>query len=98
VVQLYVEDLESSCVIPHRELRGFERLTLGPGESKRISFNVSARDLSMIDLEGRRVLEPGRFRISVGGSQPDARSETLTGSRPLTVELEVVGPSLSLEF
>jgi beta-glucosidase len=98
VVQLYVEDLESSCIVPHRDLRGFARITLGPGESRRISFKLAARDLSMIDLQGRRVVEPGRFRISVGGSQPDARSVKLTGSRPLAVELEVVGPPLALGY
>jgi beta-glucosidase len=98
VVQLYVEDLESSCVVPHRDLRGFARITLGPGESRRISFKLAARDLSMIDLQGRRVVEPGRFRISVGGSQPDARSVTLTGLHPLAVELEVVGPTLALGY
>jgi beta-glucosidase len=98
VVQLYVEDLESSCVVPHRDLRGFERITLGPGESRRVSFRLAARDLSLIDLQGRRVVEPGRFRISVGGSQPEARSVALMGSRPLTVELEVVGPPLVLGY
>ena len=98
VVQLYVEDLESSCVVPHRELRGFERISLLPGESRRISFELSLRDLSLIDLQGRRVIEPGRFRLSVGGSQPDARSVTLSGQRPLSIELDVSGPPSVLRY
>jgi beta-glucosidase len=44
------------------------------------------------------VLEPGRFRISVGGSQPDDRSAQLTGGRPLVTEIEVVGSPLALEY
>jgi beta-glucosidase len=91
VVQLYVEDVESSCRVPRRELRGFKRVSLGPGQSRRVTFSLSARDLSLIDEGGGRVLEPGWFRVSVGGSQPDARSEELTGARPLVTDIEVVG-------
>ena len=98
VVQLYVEDVESSCVVPRRDLRAFERIALGPGQSRRVVFPLSARDLSMIDGHGRRVLEPGLFRLSIGGSQPDARSAALTGARPLVAEIEVVGDRLELAY
>ena len=74
VVQLYVKDLEASCAVPHHDLRGFQRIHLAPGESRKLSFELTARDLSLIDDSGRRVLEPGRFRVTIGGSQPDARS------------------------
>ena len=101
VVQLYVKDLESSCVVPHHDLRAFERITLGSGESRRLEFKLTARDLSLIDERGRRVLEAGRFRISVGGSQPDERSVSLLGQVPLTVELELTaenGASVELPY
>ena len=98
VVQLYVEDVESSCVVPRRELRGFERVALEAGQSRRVVFTLSPRDLSLIDDGGRRVLEPGRFRVSIGGSQPDARSAALTGTRPLIAEFDVVGDRLALEY
>ncbi len=75
VVQLYVQDLEASVSVPTRSLRGFERLSLAPGESRRVTFTLSPRDFSLIDARGRRVIEPGRFRLSVGGSQPDGGSE-----------------------
>jgi beta-glucosidase len=75
--------------VPHQDLRGFRRLRLEPGESRRIGFALSARDLSIIDEAGRRVLEPGRVRISVGGSQPDPRSVELTGQAPLSGEIVV---------
>jgi beta-glucosidase len=98
VTQLYVSDVEASCHVPHRDLRGFERLTLEPGESRRVSFTLSARDLSLIDDAGRRRLEPGKFRLHIGGSQPDPRSLELTGRAPLAIEVEVYGDALDLPY
>jgi beta-glucosidase len=98
VVELYVKDLEASTVVPHHELRGFERITLAPGESRRVSFTLAPKDLALIDDRGQRVLEPGRFRITLGGSQPDARSVALTGQAPLAVEVEVTGGRVELPY
>jgi beta-glucosidase len=99
VVQLYVEDLEASCVVPVRELRGFERVTLEPGEWRPVNFTLRPRDLSLIDDNGKRVLEPGRFRLTIGGSQPDSRSIELSGGRaPLELELEVEGEPTFLPY
>jgi beta-glucosidase len=98
VVQLYVEDLESSCAVPNRDLRGFDRMALASGESRRMTFQLTPRDLSLIDARGQRILEPGRFLVTVGGCQPDARSVALTGCAPLAMELEVIGPPLDLPY
>ncbi len=98
VVQLYVRDLEASCRIPHHELRGFRRLHLKPGESRVVRFELSPKDLSLIDEQGQRWLEPGRFRVYVGGSQPDARSIELTGHAPLAVEFDVIGERMRLAY
>lgn len=98
VVQVYVEDLEASCTVPHHELRGFERITLAPGESRTVTFELDAKALSLIDDQGRRVLEPGRFRVSAGGSQPDARSVALMGKAPLAVDLTVTGERRELPY
>jgi beta-glucosidase len=89
VVQLYVKEPKASCTVPHHELRGFQRVTLDGGESKRVSFQLAAKDLSHIDEQGRRIFEAGPRQISVGGSQPDARSIALTGQSPLSGELHV---------
>ncbi len=89
VVQLYVKDLEASCAVPHHDLRGFQRIHLAPGESRKLTFDLTARDLSVVDDSGRRVLEPGRFRVTIGGSQPDARSAALTGQTPIAIEFDV---------
>jgi beta-glucosidase len=98
VVQLYVQDLEASCRVPHHSLRGFERITLMPHQSRRVSFTLGPRDLSLIDERGVRVLEPGRFRVTVGGCQPDARSVELGARAPLEAELTVVGQAEELPY
>ena len=98
VIELYLADLEASCRVPHWELRGFSRVTLAPGESRRATFTLRARDLSLIDERGVRVFEPGRFRASIGGSQPDARSVALTGQSPLALEFEAVGEPKELPY
>jgi beta-glucosidase len=98
VVELYLTDLEASSVVPRHSLRGFERVTLGPGESRRVAFQLTPRDLSLIDDRGRRVLEPGRFRATIGGSQPDSRSVELVGQAPLSVEFELLGERVELGY
>jgi len=91
VVQLYLKDLDASCVVPLHDLRGFARVRLGPGEGHTVSFDLTPRDLMLVNDAGKRVLEPGRFRATIGGSQPDPRSADLTGTTPLSIEFDVVG-------
>jgi beta-glucosidase len=91
VVQVYVSDLQATCRVAHHELRGFMRIVLAAGEARRVTFRLEPRDFALVDDQGRRLVEPGRFRVSIGGSQPDARSIALTGQAPLAVELELVG-------
>jgi beta-glucosidase len=98
VVQLYVKDLEASVAVPHHALRGFERITLAPGEARTVTFTLTPRDFSLIDDAGRRILEPGAFRIHVGGSQPDARSIALTGQAPLAVDVTLTSPRREIPY
>ena len=70
VVQLYLTDVASSFPVPIRSLAGFSRVRLNPGEQRRVSFTLTARQLSVIDDRGRRVVEPGEFVTSIGGKQP----------------------------
>jgi beta-glucosidase len=70
IVQLYLTDLEASVPVARRALAGFRRVTLRPGERRRVSFTVSPRQLSVVDDAGRRVVEPGTFEVAVGGKQP----------------------------
>ncbi len=70
VVQLYVTDTAASVPVPIRSLAGILRINLRPGESRSVSFTISPRQMSIILDDGRRVIEPGDFSISVGGGQP----------------------------
>ncbi len=70
VVQLYITDLQASVPTPQITLQGFKRIHLEPGESQIVEFTLMPKQLSVIDNESRRVVEPGVFRISVGGALP----------------------------
>lgn len=98
VVQLYVRDVEASCIVPGYELRGVRRVHLAASASQRVRFELGAKALSLVNDAGERVLEPGRFQLFVGGSQPDARSIELLGRAPLCTELTLTGAPLTLPY
>ena len=75
VVQLYLRDVVSSVTTYVKVLRGFERVTLRPGESARVSFSLTPRDLGLWNKEGHFVVEPGEFKVMVGSSSEDIRLE-----------------------
>ena len=70
VVQLYVTDLDASVRVPLRSLAGVERVHLKPGERRVVSFTLQPRQLSVITDDGRTVVEPGEFKVTIGGKQP----------------------------
>ncbi len=77
IVQLYVADLKSSLPRPVKELKGFRKVRLAPGESKLVSFTVDKRALSYYDdARGRWVCEPGKFEAVVAASSADIRGKT----------------------
>ncbi|HVZ56378.1 MAG TPA: glycoside hydrolase family 3 C-terminal domain-containing protein [Chitinophagaceae bacterium] len=79
VVQLYIRDLLSSVARPVMELKGFQRVMLGPGESREVIFSITPALLSMLNKDLKRVVEPGEFRLMIGASSRDIRAkETLT--------------------
>lgn len=98
IAELYLKDIEASVTVPRWELRGVEVVYLRPGESKEIVFPLTPHGMSLIDNEGRRILEPGAFEVYVGGSQPDARSLRLTGGTVRRARFEVTGGAMELEY
>ena len=77
VAQLYVRHLESKVERPIKELRGFKRIALQPGESKTVEFSLNAESLAYWDVgQHAFVLEPGRVELSVGGSSSAERLKT----------------------
>ncbi len=73
VVQLYVRDLVSSVTTPVKALKGFEKVYLKHGETKRVNLQIAADDLKLWNQEMQFVLEPGEFEIYVGSSSEDIR-------------------------
>jgi beta-glucosidase len=73
VVQAYVRDVLASRVRPSKRLVGFERLALAPGERATVRFRFDVTGFGFVDREGRRVVEPGEFRLFVGRSADDVR-------------------------
>ena len=71
VVQMYVRDDVASVSRPVRELRGFERITVEPGQSRTVSFTLGPEDLAFYDQRMQRVVEPGFFTVWVGASSAD---------------------------
>lgn len=98
VVQLYLRDLEASTRTPRHELRGFRRLRLESSQSQTVRFTLTAHHMSLIDDAGKRMLEPGAFRLFVGGSQPDPRSVALAGAAPREADFAVTGQAMELEY
>ena len=75
VVQLYVRDDVASVTRPVRELRGFERIALEPGQKRTVSFTLRPEQLAFYDQRMRRVVEPGLFTVWVGTSSADERHQ-----------------------
>jgi beta-glucosidase len=80
VVQLYVHEVECSVKRPGKELRGFERVALRPGQKKTIAFTLAGEKLSFWDVKTHGfVVEPGAFDVLVGSSSQDIRVQTRIG-------------------
>jgi len=80
VVQLYVRDMVASLVRPLKELKGFQKVLLKPGEHKRIQFAIGPEQLAFFNRQLQWGVEPGEFRLMVGSASDDIRLEA-----PLTV-------------
>lgn len=71
IVQLYVRDLVGSVTRPVKELKGFQRVTLQPGETRQVRFHLPASELSFTGADDRPTLEPGRFHVWIGPSSAE---------------------------
>jgi beta-glucosidase len=78
VAQLYIRDLFSSVTRPVKELKGFERITLDPGEKATVAFDITPERLAFYDVDMVFRVEPGEFRLMVGSSSRDADLQTVT--------------------
>ena len=77
VAQLYIRDVVSTATRPVKQLREFRRVTLQPGETRTITFEIGPEQLAYHGVDMKRVVEPGRFDVMVGGNSVDVRSAPL---------------------
>lgn len=71
IVQLYVNDLFSSVTTPLKELQGFARVDLAPGETQTVELALAYEQLALVNAELKTVVERGMFEVMVGGSSRD---------------------------
>ena len=98
VVQLYITDVAASVPVPIRSLAGVKRVFLKPGESQKVSFTLTRDQMSIIDDQGRRLVEPGEFLISVGGKQPAFKGHADAATTSVvTAKFTVTGKALEVK-
>jgi beta-glucosidase len=89
VVQLYLSDLHASTIAPLHHLVGFERITLKAGESHTLKFTLNPEMMSFYNDDGKLILEPGEFRLEIGGCSPGKRGQDLGASKTVSAVFEV---------
>src|SRR5438067_1621371 len=77
VAQLYIRDAVSLATRPVKELRGFRRVPLQPGETRTVTFEIGPEQLAYHGPDMKRVVEPGQFEVMVGGNSVDVQSAVL---------------------
>jgi beta-glucosidase len=78
VVQLYIHDPVATISQPVRRLRGFQRVTLAPGQTKTVSFTLNRSDVGFYDNSGRFVVEPGKIDVYAGDSSVGGLTDSFT--------------------
>lgn len=79
VVQFYLTDDQASVRVPIRQLVGFKRVNLNPGETQRVEVVLNPEQLSVITDAGKRIVEPGTFSLTAGGGQPFKQTAFVSG-------------------
>ena len=77
VVQMYIRDLFSSVTRPVKELKGFKKVFLKPGETTTVALDITPESLAFYDINMKYVVEPGGFEIMVGTSSRDSDLQKL---------------------
>ena len=89
VAQFYLTDLKASTIVPLHHLIGFERVMLSAGETREIKFTITPEMMSFFNDDGKLTLEPGEFRLEVGGCSPGKRGQDLGAPKPVTAEFNL---------
>ena len=89
VAQFYISALKTRLPAPISQLIGFQRVRLKPGQKKRIVFTITPEMMMLFDENGLQKLEPGKFRLTVGGCSPGVRGLTLGAPLPVSLEFNI---------
>lgn len=84
VLQIYIKDEKSGCDVRNHRLCAFKRVSLAAGEEKQVEIDLASRSFTTVDDNGERAIRSNTFTIYAGFSQPDARSEALTGNKAVS--------------
>jgi beta-glucosidase len=90
VVQVYLSDLQASVEVPFQSLVAFQRIALKAGESKQVTFSITPQMMMLFDDDGRQKLEPGDFRLTIGGCSPSRRAQELGAAEPVSATFKVI--------
>ena len=92
VVQLYIHDVAASVTRPVKELKGFKRVTLSPGQKQRVEFTLTSKELSFLGRDLKPVVEPGEFEVYVGNSSEGGLQSTFEVVAALKPQAKAVVP------
>jgi beta-glucosidase len=81
VVQLYIRDVVGSSTRPVKELKGFQKISLNPGDTKTVTFNISPADLKFYNYDLKYDWEPGEFQIMIGGNSRDVKMASVNWNK-----------------
>ncbi|WKN43679.1 beta-glucosidase BglX [Tunicatimonas pelagia] len=81
VVQLYIRDVVGSITRPMKELKGFQKISLAPGETQTVRFEITPDDLKFYNYDLDYVWEPGEFEIMIGGNSADVTTQAVQWSK-----------------
>jgi len=87
VAQLYITNLETGIPTPLYSLKGIKRLSVKVGASEQLKFTITPEMLTLINEKGESLLQPGSYKISIAGSLPGSRSESLGGAKAQQITL-----------
>ncbi len=83
VIQVYITDLEATFKVPKFSLIDVKKIELAAGESKNVKFAITKKMMESINMEGKGIIEPGKMKITIGGSSPGERSIELGATKQL---------------
>ncbi|WP_338357402.1 glycoside hydrolase family 3 C-terminal domain-containing protein [Yeosuana marina] len=89
ITQVYISDLKASVVVPNFQLIKTKRITLEPGESKNLEFELTPNDFEIVKNDGSRTIESGDFKVYIGGSSPMKRSFELGAPKMAEIKITV---------